>query len=310
MLEWKKDGYKALIALFPALLIIGVFVIYPLINTFVMSFKLDYIFYDGSYAGFGLANYIDVLSDNLFWVAVKNTFLMVIVSVPISVGIALAVSVVLNSIKKLQGLFQTIYFMPYVTNVIAIGMVFAFMFHRDYGLVNLILDKLGFDIVNWKGSGATYWSSFTVLTAYTVWSALAFKIMVFLSGLQSIDKQYYQAAQVDGTPKLRVFWRITVPLLSPMIAYITIVSFIGAFKAYAAIIAVFDGYAGPPGNERMLVTIVWYIYEFLEYPAGILQNGVLVGGIAVAAAGSFILFVFILLFTIVQLQVSKKRVHY
>lgn len=311
MLEFKKDGLKATIALAPTLLLMAVFTFWPIINSFIMAFLENYSFggmlshpYQrliggGTYTGIGLSNFLQVFNEDVFWKALKNTSIMVFISVPITVILGLGIAVGLNSIKKFQGFFQTIFFLPYVTNTIALGLVFGSVFHQDYGLVNKMFNTVG---VAWINKGATPIRAMTVLMLYTIWNGLAFKIIVFLSGMQSIDKQYYQAAQVDATPRFRVFRRITVPLLSPMILYITITSFIGAFKAYSSVIAVFgNGEYGPVGNEKMLITIVGFIYDKMA------ENGTPYG---VASAGSLILFGIILLITILQMQVSKKRVHY
>lgn len=297
-----KNNWKAYLYLGPALLLILLFIVYPLIRTFITSFMIDYNYMTGTFKGFGFDNYIEVIQNKNFHRAIFNTAWIVFVSVPVSVIIALLISVALNSIKKLQGFYQTIFFLPYVTNVIAIGMVFSFLFHREFGLVNMMLGWIGINPHNWVGPGASYGSALFALMFYTVWSALPFKIMVFLSGLQSIDKQYYQAAQIDATPKWKVFTKITVPLLSPMILYITITSFIGAFKAYATVVAMFGESAGPAGQARMLITIVWYVYDALQRTQA--------GAISRAAAASVILFIIILLFTAFQMYVSKKRVHY
>ena len=290
----------------------AIFTFYPIIKTFIVAFLEGYTLYGDVSIKFGLGNFVEVFKDPLFWRSLRNTALMVVISVPISVVVALLISVALNSIKKLQGVYQTIFFLPYVTNTIALGLVFSVLFSNN-GLVNSVLEMFGAHprawIQTWTGDGGnagyyevTYGRALFVIMMYTIWNSLAFKILVFLSGLQSIDKQYYQAAQIDATPRWRVFTKITVPLLSPMIAYITITSFIGAFKAYTSVIAVLGGGFGPPiqGKENMLITIVGYIY-------GKLDNPNLYG---IAAAGSLILFGIILLITLVQLQISKKRVHY
>lgn len=312
MLEYKKDGWKVAVCLAPTLLLMSVFTFWPIINSFIMAFLNDYSFsgqledihdfawiMGGTFKSVGIENFIVVFKDKVFWRAMFNTSVMVFISVPITVILGLLISVFLNSIKKLQGVFQTIFFLPYVTNTIALGLVFGSVFHKEYGLVNKLFNIVG---TSWVNSGTTWWRAMVVLMVYTVWNGLAFKILVFLSGLQSIDKQYYQAAQVDATPRWRVFFKITVPLLSPMILYITITSFIGAFKAYSSVIAIFgNGQYGPQGNDKLLITIVGYIYDSLR------EQGMPFG---VASAGSLILFGIILLITALQFQVSKKRVHY
>ncbi len=300
MLE-KQSNVKAWLYLLPALALLSVFTFYPLVNAFLLAFLKDYVY--GSATGFVfMDNFKNVIADPNFNQAVKNTSIIVFVSVPISVTVALLISVLLNSIKKFQGLLQTIFFLPYVTNAIAIGMAFAFIFNESYGLLNLMLSWVRIDPVDWLGSWETGMVS---LLIYTVWGGLAFKIMVFLSGLQSIDKQYYDAARVDSTPKLRVFSRITVPLLSPMIAYITVTSFIGSFKAYRTIVGLFGPTVLPAGTlpDESFITIVGLIYESLS-------KSDTPGMVSEAAAASILLFITTLAFTIVNMWVSKKRVHF
>jgi len=305
MLE-KQSNLKAWLYLLPAMALLLVFTFYPLFNAFYLAFLKNYSYLNGTAEGYTLlGNFIDVVKGANFRTAMKNTSVIVFVSVPISVIVALLISVTLNSIKKFQGFFQTVFFLPYVTNAIAIGMAFAFIFHQDYGLFNLILGAFGIDPVNWVGLGASWNTAMFALLVYTVWGGLAFKIMVFLAGLQNIDKQYYDAARVDSTPKWRVFSRITVPLLSPMIAYITITSFIGAFKAYRTIIGMFGPTLRPPGtlSKDSLITIVGLVYESIAQADATSK-------ISQAAAASIILFLITLSFTGIQMIISKKRVHY
>lgn len=301
----------------PAMIILTLFMFFPILNTFVMSFMVDFQFKSGAglfafnhnNSGIGFAEYAAVLQDPTFLTALKNTLLIVVVSVPVTVIIGLLISVCLNGIKKLQGLFQTIFFLPYVTNTIALGMVFKVLFSTNGGLINEIIRLLGGTGVAWLTDSTMetgYWSVFFVIIVYTVWNGLAFKILVFLSGLQSIDKQYYDAAKIDGASRTRIFSKITVPLLSPMILYVTITSFIGAFKAYTSVIAIFgrgSNVYGPSGDTDMWITVVGYIYNKL----GLMMAR---GNLAKASAGSVILLVIILIVTLIQGQVSKKRVHY
>ncbi len=311
MLE-RESNFKAWLYLAPALLLLGVFTFYPLFNAFFLAFLKDFSFLNRTAQGFTfLGNFITVVQDADFWLAMENTAWIVVVSVPVSVMVALLISVALHSIVKGQSWFQTIFFLPYVTNAIAVGMAFAFIFHTEYGLINTVLDWLGvlewlgIDNVNFVGLNATRPMALTALLIYTVWGGLPFKIMVFLSGLQSIDKQYYQAAKIDSAPRRKVFWRITVPLLSPMLAYITITSFIGAFKAYRTVVGMFGVTLAPPGatGDERLITIVGLVYESLG-------KADVTGGISQAAATSIILFGIILLFTLFQMWVSRRLVHY
>ena len=308
MLEWKKDGWKGAICLAPMLFILAIFTFYPIIKTFIVSFFPDYNYVSGEFGRFSLYCYQTVLSDDLFWRSLGNTVLMLLVSVPLSIIIALIISVLLNSIKKLQGFFQTIFFLPYVTNGIAFGMVFATIFSpMEYGLVNSVLNAFGTGPIAWTGTAEQipYWAGLLVIVVYTVWNSLAFKILVFLGGLQGIDKQYYQAAQIDETPKWRVFTKITVPLLSPMILYITITSLIGAFKSYSSIVGLFGDSMGN-SQDHTFITVVGYIYEFFQLTT---QKGVPTG-LPIASAAALVLFVIIMIVTFFQMLYNKKKVHY
>ncbi len=303
MLE-DQSNVKAWMYLLPALILLGIFIFFPIFNAIFLVFVRDYNYQTGQFQGFTLTeNFRYVVQDHNFRMAMTNTMLLTFVSVPVSVIIALLISVWLNAIKKLQGFFQTVFFLPYVTNAIAIGMAFAFMFNRSYGLINWVLGFFGVAPINWVNLGASWGHAIFSLLVYVTWLGLAFKIMVFLSGLQGIDKQYYDAARVDSASRSRVFRRITVPLLSPMIMYITVTSFIGAFKAYTEVIGMFGERLGPPGNDRALITVVALVYRSLD------RSGV-PGALSEAAAASLILFAVTLVFTIINMQVSKKRVHY
>ncbi|PAT02605.1 hypothetical protein CI105_01220 [Candidatus Izimaplasma bacterium ZiA1] len=303
-----KNNLKAWLYLAPALILLGLFTFYPLFNAFFLAFVKD--FNSITRSTHGMDGYAFVLFDNFsrvfkspdFGQAVKNTAVIMLVSVPASIITALVISVALNSIKRFQGFLQTVFFLPYVTNSIAIGMTFAFIFHSDYGLVNMFLGWFGVNPITWVGPGASWEAGMTALLIYTVWGGLAFKILVFLSGLQSIDKQYYDAAKIDATPRGRVFSKITVPLLSPMIAYITITSFIGAAKAYSTIIGMFGASLGPEGNANAFITFVGLIYDALEKGT--------IGAYSVAASAAIVLFLFTFMFTLINMWVSKKRVHY
>ena len=307
MLEWKKDWWKAIIALAPALTVLLVFTFYPILNTFVISFFPDYNYITGSFGRFSFDSYTTVLTDPLFWRALGNTVIMVIVSVPLSIIIALIIAVLLNSIKPLQGFFQTIFFLPYVTNGIAFGLVFATIFNpTQSGLVNSFLGLFGLDPVAWTGSAARvpYWAGILVITVHAIWSGLAFKILVFLSGLQSIDKQYYQAAQIDGAGKVKIFFKITIPRLSPMILYITITSLIGAFKSYQSVVSLYGESMGN-GMDSTFITAVGYIYSYFNtVTSGLPDN------LSIAAAGAIVLFVFIMIITLAQMWANKKKVSY
>ena len=301
MLEFKNDTWRAVVALIAPMGLLAVFTFWPIINALRMAFMNGYTMYPGTYYGIGFENFITILSStgtDSFWAALLNTLYIVIITVPLTIIIGLAIAVGLNSIKKFQKLFQTIFFLPYVTNTIALGLVFSALFSK-YGIINSIF---GVEI-SWTSAGASKASALFVLALYSIWNGLAFKIIVFLSGIQGIDKQYYQAAQIDAASKWQVFRRITIPLLSPMILYITITSFIGAFKCYSSVISIFGtGRYGPQSNPNLLRTVVGYIYDQMDPALGT--------PLGIGAAGILILFFIIMLITLVQMQVSKKRVHY
>ena len=227
-----NNNKKGWLYLLPAILFLGVFMVYPLIDVFIYSFEEGYNFASQTYFGVGLYNYSYVLHDPYFLQAVKNTFILVIFTVPISTGIALLISLGLSSITKLRELYQTIYFLPYVTNTLAVGLVFMILFKKTPytdGLVNLIINWFGGSSIDFIDG--PYWAKMFVLCFYTVWVVLPFKILVLTSALASVKQDYYNAAKVDGTSKFRVFTKITLPMISPMLFYLIITGFIGAFKA-------------------------------------------------------------------------------
>ncbi len=285
---------QALLYLSPALIIIFAFVIYPLGRSIWMSFYTDYNIFKGTGSGFGLQNYIEVLNDANFWLALRNTFWYTIWVVPISIAISLFIAVLLNNKMKGMKIFETLYFLPYITNVIAIGLSFRFIFHSQYGILNIIMQQFGMDPIQWLNDPKY---SLTALIIFGVWGGLAFKIVVFLAALQGIDKQYYQAAQIDGASKWRTFWKITMPMLSPMVAYITVISLIGSFKVYVEVVGLYGARPGP-GNSAM--TIVYYIYDRF-YGAN---------DHVIAATASVLMLIIILAMTYVQRRISNRQVHY
>lgn len=305
-----KQQWKAWLYLSPAVVLLLIFTVWPIYNTIKMSL-LEGFTTMGSVNGvqyqFGFGNFTRVLQYPGFITCLKNTVLLCVLTVPISTFLALLIAVCLNAIKPLQRLLQTIFFLPYVTNSIAIGMVFAAMFNMimggdarpdSVGIVNNVLEALGGTYVNWLNYGSEYWANITVMVIYIVWNALPFKILILLGGLQSVNKQYYDAAKVDGTSKVRTFTRITVPLLSPMIAYVVITGFIGGFKEYSSIVGIFGESMGPVGNQYSLDTMVGFIYRAIGNQEG------------TASAAALILFAIIFIVTMINLAVSKKNTHY
>ena len=297
--KWCDNGMKGWLYLLPAILFLGLFMIYPLIDVFVYSFEEGYNFASQTYFGTGLYNYSYVLHDPYFLQAVKNTFLLVIITVPLSTGIALLISVGLNSIKRFRSWLQTIYFLPYVTNTLAVGLVFMILFKKtpySDGLINLLINRFGGVSVDFIDG--PYWAKMFVLCFYTIWVVMPFKILILTSALASVNQDYYNAAKVDGTSKLRTFWRITLPMISPMLFYLIITGFIGAFKAYSDAVALF----GTNLNAAGMNTIVGYVYDMLYGDSG--------GYPSYASAAAILLFVIVLTITCINLLVSKKNVHY
>ena len=295
----ERKSYKGFLYLLPALVFLGLFLVYPLIDVFVYSFQENYNFASQTYTGLGLYNYSYVLHDPYFLQALKNTFLLVIITVPLSTGLALLISLCLSSIRRLRDLFQTVFFLPYVTNTLAVGLVFMILFRKTAysdGFANLLLNALGFASVDFLSG--PYWAKMLVLCLYTVWIVMPFKILILTSALASVDETYRNAARVDGASKGRIFWRITLPMISSSLFYLVITGFIGAFKAYSDAVALF----GTDLNAAGMNTIVGYVYDMLYGNAG--------GYPSYASAAAIALFAIVLTITCINLLVSKKHVHY
>ncbi len=308
-----KHQWKAWLYLAPAIVLLLIFTVWPIFNTIRMAFLEGYTTmkaanpYSGWEPNVGLGNFIRVLEYPGFKNCLINTIVLCIPTVLISTFLALLIAVSLNSIKPLQRFLQTIFFMPYVTNSIAIGMVFAAMFNMimggsvrpdSVGIVNNVLEFFGFEYINWINVGSEKFYNMIVMIIYIVWNALPFKILVLLGGLQSVNKQYYEAARVDSTPRARVFTRITVPLLSPMIVYVVITGFIGGFKEYSSVVGIFGDSMGPTGAPYTLDTMVGFIYRAIGSQEG------------TASAAALILFGIIFAVTMLNLFISKKTTHY
>ncbi len=294
-----RQNRKAWLYLLPAILFLGVFMIYPLVDVLVYSVEENFRSASQTYTGVGLENFSVVLRNPDFLQAVKNTFILVIITVPVSTGIALLISLGLSSIKPLRKLYQTVYFLPYVTNTLAVGLVFMLIFQYDpdgsAGLFNVLLQALGMQPVDFIQG--PYWAKITVTCLYTVWVVMPFKILILTSALASVPQSYYNAAKIDGTSKWRTFTRITLPTISPMIFYLIITGFIGAFKAYSDEVALF----GVNLNEAGMNTMVGFIYDKLYSEGG--------GYPSYASAAALILFAIVLTITVINLMVSRKTVN-
>ncbi|MCI5957649.1 MAG: sugar ABC transporter permease [Clostridiales bacterium] len=290
-----KVQWQAYLYLLPAILVIGLFVIYPMLMILRMGFYESYTFITDEGSGFGLKSFSYVLRHRAFQLAVRNTLIIVCIGTPITLVLSLGAAVLINSMGKSRGFFQTTYFLPYVTSTLAIGIVFRWLFHSEYGYFNFFLQFFGMEPQKWLTDRNL---TVVALTIFTIWNGMAFKIVLFLAGLQKIDKQYYQAARMDSTPKRRVFFRITLPLLSPTLWMVTIVSIIHSFKTYNEVYAMFSRESAGPGNSA--ITIVYYIYDMFFN-----KNQV-----HYAAAAALIFLVIVLALTVLQKVISKRFVHY
>ena len=295
----ENRSMKGWLYFLPAVIFLGVFMVYPLIDVLIYSFEEGFNFASQTYYGVGSYNYQYILHDHYFLQAVKNTFILVLITVPLSTGIALLISVGLSSIQKLRDLYQTVFFLPYVTNTLAVGLVFMILFKKtpySDGFVNLILSW--FSIAPIDFMEGPYWAKMFVLCFYTIWVVMPFKILILTSALASVDQAHYDAAKVDGASRRRIFTRITLPMISPTLFYLIITGFIGAFKAYSDAVALF----GTDLNAAEMNTIVGYVYDMLYGNSG--------GYPSYASAAAIVLFTIVLTITCINLLVSKKHVHY
>ena len=295
----QKKNWKAWLYLLPAIAFLSVFMVYPLIDVFVYSFEEGYNSASQTFWGTGLYNYSYVLHDPYFLQAVKNTFILVIITVPVSTGLALLISLGLNSIRRLRDFFQTVFFLPYVTNTLAVGMVFMILFKKtpySDGLINLLIRFFGGQSVDFIDG--PYWAKILVMCIYTVWVVMPFKILILTSALASVPQDYYIAARIDGTPPFRIFTRITLPMIAPMVFYLVITGFIGAFKAYSDEVAIF----GTNLNAAGMNTIVGYVYDMLYGDSG--------GYPSYASAAALILFAIVLTITVINLMISRKSTQF
>ena len=295
----EKRSLKAWLYLLPAILFLGVFMLYPLVDVFIYSIEEGYNSASGSSFGTGFYNYSYVLRDPYFLQALKNTLILVAITVPVSTLLSLCISLALSSIKWLRELFQTVYFLPYVTNTLAVGLVFMVLFAKTehtVGLVNYVIGFFGISPVDFLEG--PYAAKMLVLCLYTIWVVMPFKILILTSAIASVNQNYYNAALVDGTSKLRMFTRITLPMISPALFYLVVTGFIGAFKAYSDAVAIF----GTDLNTAGMNTMVGYVYDMLYSEGG--------GYPSYASAAAIILFLIVLTITCINLMISKKHVHY
>lgn len=289
-----KSTLKAWLYIAPMMAVILTFNLYPILKSLAMSFYTDYNFYKDIVNAYGIGNFVKIFNDKDFYVAIKNTFIFVLGVVPLSIGLSLGIALLLNKIKALSGFFRTVYFLPFVTSTVAISLVWNWIYHGRFGLMNYFLGIVGIHPINWI-TDPKY--AMNALVIMAIWKGLGFNIILFLVGLNNIDETYYSAAKIDGAKGLQRFAHITWPLLSPTTFLVSVMGVINSFKVFDEIFALFQG---RPGPAKSALTIVYYIYEkfYTEYQYGI------------AAAAGIVLFLIILLVTLFQLAYNKKFVHY
>ena len=280
--------------LLPFIIGILIFTLYPVINVFLLSFKDDYNYLRNNFSGWNLENYKTVLTDSKFIQSIINTTLYVLFVVPISTALAIIIANFLNQKIKGNAIFQTAYFMPMVTSITAVGLIWRLMYNKQYGIINFILSKFGIEKIGWVVDSK--WS-LVALIIFGIWNIMPFTIILLISGLQNINEVYYTAAKVDGAKPTKIFFRITVPMLSPTIFLVCIVNTISSFKVFSELYPLFNGKPGPYYN---LYTVVYYIrYAMMEKR----EYGY-------AAAAAVILFFCVMIFTFIQLAIKrgmKKR---
>ncbi|MBZ6528055.1 sugar ABC transporter permease [Aerococcaceae bacterium DSM 111021] len=279
-----KSTLVSLLYLAPALIFIGIFTIYPIFKSIDMSFYTDFNIFTGEIKARGMENYQELLTDPEFFEALKNTAIYVIGVVPASIIISMFIAVLLNSVPKFQGFFRSVYFLPFVTSTVAISVVWSWLYHSRYGLINYILGIFGVDAINWLGDPDNAMLSVIIMA---IWKGLGFNILLLLVGLNNISDNYYKAAKVDGAGVWARFTNITIPLLRPTLFLLSVVGTINSFKVFDEVFALFNGRPGPAGSAT---TVVYYLfrkfYEQFNY--------------GVAAASGIVLFLIVLGITIIQ----------
>ena len=289
---WKDTGW-AYLYLAPALIILGLFTFYPFFQAFRLSlYEVKLTDFPGTYIGFEHFRWI--FADRYFWNALWNTLYIVGINVPITIFLALLVASLLNKSLRFRTFARTSFFLSYITPMVAVIMVWRLMYNESYGLLNYVLDWFGVHRIAWLNDQRFALPALIILN---VWRYVGYQAIILLAGMQGIDQMYYEAARIDGASGFQVWRKITVPLLTPQIFFLLIISMIGSFKIFTEVLVLFNG----PGQLKSAETLVYYIIRHG------FQGRQLLGR---AAAASIILFALIFVVTLVQMQVAKRRVHY
>lgn len=276
----------------PALLLIGIFFFLPVAASFLLSVT-DFDIYavgDLSNARFvGLRNYAELLRNPLFWTAVRNTFYFALVGGPLTVAVALAAALLVNAkVVRFKSVFRTIYFVPFVTTLVAVAIVWRYLYNPQYGLLNYALGLVGLGPVNWLGDPTWAMPSIILLA---VWKNFGYHMLIFIAGLQAIPDELYEAAELDGAGAIRRFWHVSLPMLAPTFFFVGVVTMIGYFQLFAEPYVMTMG-----GPLRSTTSLVLLMYE----------EGFRWWRMGVAAAIAFVLFVLILGWTILQLWMERR----
>lgn len=289
--SFKFSRMKAWLYLLPALLVLGIFQIYPIGKSFLMGFytKFDYLT-DVVYE-WGFGNFTNLIQDSDFLLAIKNTCTLVIFAAPLSIAVSLFFAVLLNSNIRFRRVFQSIYFLPFVTSMVAVSIVWAWMLNKDFGLINSILKLFGISKVAWLTNPKM---TLPILVVLSIWKGLGYRVIIFLAGLQNIDTQYYSAARLDGAGVLSRFFHVTLPMLKPTLVFLSITTVIDVFKTFDE---VYIMYSNTPGPLKSGLTIVYYIftkfYRHWEFSS--------------AAAAAFVLFLIIFTITLLQFLLTNRK---
>jgi len=291
----RAEARAGLAFIAPALGLIVLFFVVPVVAGFLLA-ATDFDIYgigDFSTARFvGPGNFAALLHDPVFWKALANTFYFVVVGGPLSVAVSLAAAMLVNArLVRLKGFFRTVYFAPVVTTMVAVAVVWRYLYHPRFGLLNQILALLGLPDVNWLGDPR--WAMPAIILM-AVWKNFGYNMIIFVAGLQSIPTSIYEAARVDGAGPWQQFRRITVPALRPMLMFVGIITMIGYFQIFTEPYVLTGGTGGP---LNATLSLVMYMYK----------QGFRWWNIGFAATVAIVLFVIILVGTLIQMRVQRER---
>jgi multiple sugar transport system permease protein len=277
----------------PALALIGIFFFLPVAAALVLSvtdFDLYGIANPANTRFIGLQNYVRLLHTPDFWSALKNTFYFAFVGGPLTIAVALGAALLLSSkLVRFKGFFRTVYFTPFVTTLVAVAIVWRYLYHTRYGLFNYGLAHLGIGPIDWLGD--PHWAMPAIILM-AVWKGFGYNMLIFIAGLQAIPDELYDAAEIDGAGPFRRFFSITLPMLAPTLVFVAVITMIGYFQLFAEPYVMTQG-----GPLRSTTSVVLLMYE----------EGFRWWRMGYAASIAFVLFVVILLATLVQFRLQKER---